>query len=184
VPYATARVRIGLATSAVILLIVAGACGSDDSPSTSSSGSEPAIVDVATLGKSQTEKWSLLADRWADSALDEANTAGELLNDPRDRRRLLAGRAPVVRERVLGALDALGPRCAALESEVPPAPAELEKAAASLKQACSRFDRARADLIDAMDADDREIFDQGLTRLARGVNAIADAKQRIAPLLG
>jgi len=168
----------------VILLVVASACGSSELPSTSPSGAEPAIVDVATLGKSETEKWSLLADRWADSALDEANTAGELLNNPRDRRRLLAGRAPVIRERVLAALDALGPRCAALESEVPPAPAELEPAAASLNQACSRFARARTDLIDAIDADDREIFDLGLARLARGVNAIADAKQRIAPLLG
>lgn len=166
-----------------MLLVVASACEGGDSPSTSSSEGEPAIVDVATLGKSETEKWSLLADKWADTALDEANTAGELLNDPRDVHRLFAGRAPAVRERVLAALDALGPRCAALESEVPPAPGELESAAASLAQGCSRFDRARADLIDAIDADDRKIFDQGLARLARGVNSIANAKQQIAPLL-
>ena len=90
----------------------------------------------------------------------------------------------MLRERVLTALKALGPRCAALESEVPPAPPELDKAAASLEQACTRFARARADLADGLDGDDREIFDRGLRRLARGVNAIAEAKQEIAPRLG
>lgn len=183
-PDGTATARRCVLPFAIALLFFVGGCGGNDTEAKPESSEGAEIIDVATIGLTQAEEWSLFADRWADTALDESNTVGELLNDPRDLRRLVAGRAPMLRERVLEALSALGPRCAALESEVPPAPPELDEAAASLARACTRFARARVDLADGLDGGDREIVDRGLRRLAGGVNAIAEAKQAISPRLG
>lgn len=169
----------------LLVAVVLGACGGSDgagdSAGTGASAASAEVIDIETIGQSEEEQWTTLADRWADTALDEANTVGELLNRPRDLKRLLDGKAPKLRMRVLDALDSLGPRCTALETEVPRAPAGFEEPAEDLARACIRFDRARVDLIDGLDTGDREVADRGLTRLARGVNAIASAKAALAP---
>ncbi|MGI9658338.1 MAG: hypothetical protein ACR2OD_05470 [Gaiellaceae bacterium] len=168
----------------VVALVLAG-CGGSDEPGPTAVDADSAdsgeVIDIETIGRSEEEQWSILADRWADTALDEANTVGELLNDRRDLRRLLNLRAPQLREQIVQALEALGPRCRALETEVPPPPASLETPAADLEQACARFDRARVDLVDGLDTGDRDVVERGLSRLARGVNAIATAKAALAP---
>lgn len=165
----------------VVAFALAG-CGGSDEPSPAGAGTEAAapVIDIETIGKSEEEQWAIVADRWADTALDEANTAGELLNDPRDLRRLLNRRAPKLRDRIVQALDALGPRCRVLETEVPPPPAGLELPASEFSKACGAFGRARVDLVDGLDTGDREVVDRGLVRLARGVNAIARAKATLA----
>ena len=169
---------------AVALGACGGSGGSQPGAGESEQASAPAVIDIETIGKSEEDTWSIVADRWADTALDEANTVGELLNDPADLRRLLNRRAPNLRDRIVRALDALGPRCRALEIEVPPPPAGLEEPAAALMLACTRFDRARVDLVDGLDTGDSDVVDRGLVRLARGVNAIAAAKTALAPTPG
>ena len=168
-----------------VALILAACGGSDDATSTSDGAAQPstapAQIDIETIGRSDEETWVTLADRWADTALDEANTVGELLNDPRDFKRLLNRTAPKLRDRVVGALEELGPRCRALDTEVPPAPPGLEEPARYLRQACQRFGQARSALIDGLDAGDEAVVARGLKRLAGGVNAIASAKAAIAP---
>jgi len=175
-------------TAALCSLVVGlalAACGGSDEPGAvaddTDSTASAAVIDIETIGKSEEEQWAVAADRWADTALDEANTVGELLNEPGDLRRLLNLRAPKLRDRIVQALDALGPRCRALETEVSTPPAGLEAPAADLAQACSRFDRARVDLVDGLDTGDRDVVERGLKRLARGVNAIASAKAALAP---
>ena len=163
-------------------LVLAGCGGSDESsPADIDSTTSAALIDIETIGKSEEEQWAILADRWADTALDAANTAGELLNDRGDLRRLLNRRAPKLRDRIVRALDALGPRCRALATEVPPAPSSFRAPAADLERACIRFQRARFDLVDGLDTGDRAIVARGERRLAGGVNAIATAKAALAP---
>ena len=173
------------ALGGLVLALALAACGGSDglgeTPSTQPDDTTPVeVIDIETIGRSVDEQWATLADRWADTALDEANTVGELLNEARDLRRLLNRNAPRLRERVLAALEALGPRCRALEDEVPPPPPVHEEFAGYLEQACARFARARVDLVDGLDGSDPEVVDRGLRRLARGVNSIASAKAALA----
>ena len=172
-----------MALVGLVAALALSACGGSDEPSAAQgeTTTSAAIIDIETIGKSEEVQWTVLADRWADTALEEANTAGELLNDRGDLRRLLNRRAPKLRDRIVQALDALGPRCRALTSEVPPPPSGFEAAAAELERACVRFERARFDLVDGLDTGDRAIVTRGERRLAGGVNAIASAKAALAP---
>lgn len=182
--------RLALQTVGVAAILALAACGGGGGEGDSAAaGEEPApidpseLVDVSTIDETEAEAWARAADTWADGALDDANTVGELLGVERTQKRLLNGKALQVRARIEDALLGLADRCLASVDQLPPPPTEFAEADQSVELACERFTRASKQLRASLEQSSQKKMKRGLSQLAQGVNAIAAMYETISPSL-